>query len=62
MTLFIRKLTKREEKSPTAKMRSWGIIPELEGYDVVYRPYGEQGAGFYYAPNTYACNKKEVPQ
>jgi GNAT superfamily N-acetyltransferase len=46
-SLFIRKSTKAE-RGATAKSRAFAAIPEKEGYEKVYKPYGEEGEGFYY--------------
>jgi hypothetical protein len=43
--IFIRLLGKSEHGNPT---RSLSSIPDLEGYEKVYKPYGEDGRGFYY--------------
>ena len=48
--LFARKATALENKSPTAKSRGYESVPEKQGYDKVFKPYGAQGAGYYYAP------------
>ena len=46
--IFARKTTALENKSPTAKSRGYNSIPDKNGYNKVYMPYGEKGAGYYY--------------
>lgn len=43
--IFIRELTKREKANPT---RHISEIPKKEGYEVVFKPYGKDGRGYYY--------------
>ncbi|MDO8673051.1 MAG: LPD38 domain-containing protein [Dehalococcoidia bacterium] len=45
---FIRAATKQEKGSATAKSRGYNTIPDREGYEKAYKPYGDQGAGYYY--------------
>jgi hypothetical protein len=45
--IFIRAIKKSEKGNPT---RSLSEIPDKEGYDKVYKPYGAEGKGFYYVP------------
>ena len=49
--IFIRTLNKSERGNPT---RSLSTIPDKEGYDKVYKPYGTDGKGFYYVKQTEA--------
>lgn len=46
--IFARKATALEIKSPTAKSRGYNSIPDKDGYEKVFKPYGENGAGYYY--------------
>lgn len=50
--IFIRKLTKEEAKGGIAQRRGIDAIPNKEGYEKVYKPYGNTGlredAGYYY--------------
>lgn len=50
VSLFIRHSTKKEDLSPTAKHKAFRSFEERRGFEIVYKPYGEQGRGFYYAP------------
>lgn len=43
--IFIRSLKKSEYGNPT---RSLSSIPNKDGYEKVYKPYGSKGKGFYY--------------
>jgi hypothetical protein len=45
---FIRSATQLEKTSPTAKSKGFQSIPDKEGFQKVFKPYGEQGAGYYY--------------
>ena len=45
--IFIRSLKSSERSNPTA-IRNMSKIPDREGYEKVYKPYGEQGRGYYY--------------
>lgn len=47
--VFIRLATKKEIDSPITKRRAMNSFEELEGYEIVYKPWGEQGKGFYYS-------------
>uniref|UniRef100_A0A6M3KPQ6 Uncharacterized protein n=1 Tax=viral metagenome TaxID=1070528 RepID=A0A6M3KPQ6_9ZZZZ len=47
---FIRLSTKAENTSQAAKNKAFNNFPVVEGSQVVYKPYGEQGKGFYYVP------------
>lgn len=49
MDLFIR-LAKPSEISGKGQFRAMNAIPEMSGYEVTFKPYGEQGRGFYYSP------------
>ena len=44
---FIRELTKAEAKNPSS-INNMSKIPTREGWDVVYKPAGEKGKGYYY--------------
>jgi hypothetical protein len=57
--IFARKATALEKKSPTAKSRGYNTIPDKAGYEKVYKPYGEQGAGYYYSKDV---TVPEVPE
>jgi hypothetical protein len=46
-------IQKHEAKTEAAKNKALDGIPEKEGYEVVYKPYGEQGRGFYYNKKGY---------
>ena len=46
---FIRSGTKLEQKGGVAKSRGYNTIPDKTGYEKVYKPYGEQGSGYYYS-------------
>ena len=48
--IFIRLATKKEVASPAEKTKGLQSIPEKKGYEVVYKPYGTKGRGFYYIP------------
>jgi hypothetical protein len=37
--------------SPTQKRKIFNEMPDIPGYEKVYMPYGEDGAGFYYKGN-----------
>jgi hypothetical protein len=50
--IFIRELKKSERGNPT---RSINKIEKREGYEIVYKPYGANGKGFYY------INKLDLP-
>jgi hypothetical protein len=45
---FIRKSSDKESNSNTHKRRAMNSIPDKEGHEVVYKPYGSSGKGFYY--------------
>ncbi len=45
---FARKATALEMKSPTAKSRGYNTIPDKVGYEKVFKPYGDEGTGYYY--------------
>ena len=45
--IFIRPITKKEKGNPTHR-DSFYAIPEKEGYEKVYKPYGDKGKGYYY--------------
>jgi len=47
---FIRLATKEETTSQSAKNKAFNSFPKIEGQQVVYKPYGSQGNGFYYIP------------
>ena len=46
---FIRAGTKLEQKGGVAKSRGYNTIPDKKGYEKVYKPYSEQGSGYYYS-------------
>lgn len=46
--IFIRLSTKKEQESPSEKKKAFQSIPEKNGYEIVYKPWGSQGRGFYY--------------
>jgi hypothetical protein len=46
--IFIRLISSSEKNSETLKRRALYSFPEKSGYEVVYKPYGVQGKGFYY--------------
>jgi len=46
--IFVKKGTKLEQAGGTARQRGMNKVPEKSGYEVVYKPYGEQGKGYYY--------------
>jgi len=48
--VFHRLATKQEANSAVHKSRAFRSMPDKEGHDKVFKPYGEQGRGFYYAP------------
>ncbi len=35
--------------SPAIKRKMFDEMPDIPGFEKVYMPYGERGAGFYYA-------------
>ncbi len=47
--IFIRLATKKEKAGGINRRRGFNSIPDLEGYEKVYKPYGENGAGYYYS-------------
>lgn len=47
--IFIRPIKKSEKGNPT---RSLSSIPDKEGYEKAYKPYGGEGHGFYYIKKT----------
>lgn len=49
LDIFIR-LAKKSEISGKGQFRAMNAIPEKVGYEVTFKPYGEKGRGFYYAP------------
>lgn len=46
--ILARLATKEEKPGGKARQRGWNSIEPREGYETVYKPYGEQGAGYYY--------------
>lgn len=46
--IFVRLATKGEKTGGINRRRGFNSIPDLEGYEKVYKPYGESGAGYYY--------------
>jgi hypothetical protein len=49
---FVRASTKKEDHIDSAKRAGFNSIPDKAGYEKVYKPYGEQGAGYYYSKKT----------
>ncbi len=48
-TILIRLAKKNEFRTyPKKQSKILNSFPEKEGYQVVYKPYGESGEGFYY--------------
>ena len=47
--IFIRLAEKRETTGKN-QFRAMNALPEKVGYEVTFKPYGEKGRGFYYAP------------
>jgi len=45
---FIRLANKKEKAGGISRSRGYNTIPEMKGYEVVYKPCGENGAGYYY--------------
>ena len=45
---FVRKPTVKEKKGGKPRSDGFLSIPDRKGYEKVYKPYGEQGAGYYY--------------
>ncbi len=49
MDIFVRLATKEEKNNPgTPRSRGYNTFPNMEGYEKVYKAYGENGAGYYY--------------
>lgn len=46
--LFIRLAKGKENTSPVEKQKAFLSIPDKEGWEKVYKPYGKNGRGFYY--------------
>lgn len=46
--IFIRKSTKKEQIGGANMRRGFQSIPDIEGYEKVHKPYGKDGAGYYY--------------
>lgn len=59
---FIRLASKKEASSPAEKRRAFQAIPDKDGYEKIYKPYGEQGRGFYYKPINKAKMRAEIDQ
>lgn len=47
--IFIRLASKKEKRGGIEMHRGFCSIPELQGYDKVYKPYGKNGRGYYYS-------------
>ena len=47
--IFIR-LAEKSEISGKGLFRAMNAIAEKPGFEVTFKPYGEQGRGFYYSP------------
>jgi hypothetical protein len=45
--IFIRGVNSKEKNNPS-KTAILSNFPEKKGWDVVYKPYGEKGRGYYY--------------
>lgn len=46
--VFHRAASKKEKLGGINRRRGFNSMPELEGYNKVYMPYGFCGAGYYY--------------
>jgi len=46
--IFIRLANKKEKAGGISRSRGYNTIPEMKGYEVVYKPCGESGTGYYY--------------
>lgn len=47
--IFVRLATKKEKAGGINRRKGFNSIPDLEGYEITYKPYGENGAGYYYS-------------
>jgi len=56
---FVRQATTKERKSEKAKASGYDSIPERPGFEVVFKPYGEQGTGYYYSPLATEASRKD---
>lgn len=63
---FIRLANKKEQRGGVNRTRGFQSIPEKQGYEIVYKPYGENGAGYYYSqivqPKTAAKRLEAKPK
>jgi hypothetical protein len=48
--VLARLATSKEKKGGKANQVGYNTIEPREGFEVVYKPYGENGAGYYYSP------------
>ena len=46
--IFIRVIKDQEKNSKSLMKKAMQDIPDKEGYETVYKPYGSEGRGFYY--------------
>lgn len=46
--IFIRPATKKEKLGGSYRSKGFLKIIQKEGYEIVYKPYGYAGAGYYY--------------
>jgi len=49
---FMRAPTKGEKKGGAARNKGYGKVEPKEGHEVVYKPWGEKGEGYYQTPIT----------
>lgn len=53
-SIFHRLVTEKEKASYATRRKAMADMPDKPGYEKVYKPYGEQGRGLYYAPKATA--------
>jgi hypothetical protein len=53
-SVFHRLITDKEKASYATRRKAMADMPDKPGYEKVYKPYGEQGRGLYYAPKATA--------
>ena len=59
--IFVRAPTAKEKVGGTARARGFNSIPDAPtGYEKGYKPYGAQGAGYYYTPKAEAAGAAET--
>jgi hypothetical protein len=46
--IFIRKPTKKEKSGGSERSKGYNKIAPRENYEIIYKPYGFSGAGYYY--------------